>query len=310
MKWAIGANGWRRRNPSGSRERESAGAHRGSAMALTMDFTGKSILVCGVHKGGIGGATCRQLARAGGTIIALDKDQVSVDEIAGEVRQLGGTIHTLVADLMDIAQCQRVLPTVLEKFGAIDAIANIAGGTRAEEWVPLDETPGDGFWKTLQLNFGYVFYLCRDAAREWIATGRTGAIVNVGSVSAKDSAPWHGPYGAAKSATIALTRTMAYEWHEFGIRANSVSPGAVMSEHVLEKAAAMSDAAKASRDPSSKVIVSDAAELANAITFLLSDLASGISGQNLTVDRSLSTRFCGGARRSRKEIITALQASK
>jgi NAD(P)-dependent dehydrogenase (short-subunit alcohol dehydrogenase family) len=269
-------------------------------MALAIDLVGKSILVCGVHKGGIGGATCLQIARAGGTIIALDKEQSYVDDIARKVRELGGTIHTLVQDLLDVAQCERVLPTVLDKFGPIDGIANIAGGTRAEEWMPLDETPGDSFWKTLQLNFGYVFYLCRDAGKYWIANGRQGAIVNVGSVSAKDSAPWHGPYGAGKSAIIALTRTMANEWHEFGIRANSVSPGAVMSEHVLEKAAAMSDAAKASRDPTSNVIVSEAVELANAITFLLSDLASGISGQNLTVDRSLSTKFCAGARRSRQ----------
>jgi NAD(P)-dependent dehydrogenase (short-subunit alcohol dehydrogenase family) len=249
----------------------------------------------------MGGATCRQIARAGGTVIALDREQAYVDAIAEDVRSLGGTIHTMVADLTDIAQCEQVIPTVLERFGAIDGIANIAGGTRGEEWMPLDHTPGDSFWQTLQLNFAYVFYLSRDAAAEWIRTGRSGAIVSVGSVSAKDAAPWHGPYGAAKSALIALTRTMANEWHEFGIRANTVSPGAVMSERVLAKAEAMSDATKLGRDPSVKVIMSEPIELANAITFLLSDLASGISGQNLTVDRSLSTRFCGGGRLSRKE---------
>jgi NAD(P)-dependent dehydrogenase (short-subunit alcohol dehydrogenase family) len=274
-------------------------------MALTIDFTGKTILVCGVHKGGMGGATCRQIAKAGGVVIALDKEQAYVDAIAEEVRALNGTIHTMTADLMDVAQCERVIPGVLEKFGPIDGLANIAGGTRADEWVPLDETPGESFWKTIQLNFAYVFYLCRDAAKEWIRTGRPGAIVNVGSVSAKDAAPWHGPYGAGKSAIIALTRTMANEWHEFGIRANSVSPGAVMSERVIEKAAAMSDAAKASRDPRSKVIMSEPIKLANAITYLLSDLASGISGQNLTVDRSLSTKFCGGDRLSRREMQEA-----
>jgi NAD(P)-dependent dehydrogenase (short-subunit alcohol dehydrogenase family) len=271
-------------------------------MALPIDLTGRTILVCGVHKGGIGGATCRQIAKAGGTVIALDKDQSYVDDIAAQLQALGTASHTVVADLLDVAQCERVVPSIIERFGPIDGLANIAGGTRPEEWTPLDQTPGDGFWKTLQLNLGYVFYVCRDAARYWIANERRGAIVNVGSVSAKDSAPWHGPYGAGKSATIALTRTMANEWHEFGIRANSVSPGAVMSEHVLEKAAAMSDAAKASRDPASRVIISEAVEIASAITFLLCDLASGISGQNLTVDRSLSSKFCGAARRSRAEL--------
>jgi len=270
-------------------------------MTLAIDFTGKTILVCGIHKGGMGGATCRQIAKAGGTVIALDNNQAYVDEIAEEVRTLGGVCHTMTADLMNRAECETVLPTVLKKFGPIDGLANIAGGTRAEEWVPLDETPVDSFWMTIQLNLAYVFCLCRDAAKQWIDTGRPGAIVNIGSVSAKDSAPWHGPYGAAKSGVIALTRTMANEWHEFGIRANSVSPGAVNSERLAEKAAAMSDAAKASRDPTQKVIVTKPVELANVITFLLSDFASGISGQNLTVDRSLSTKFCAGARRSRKE---------
>lgn len=271
-------------------------------MTSTVDFTGKTVLVCGVHKGGMGGATCRNIARGGGTVIALDNQEIYVDEILAEVRDAGGTIHGLTADLMDIEQCEKVIPTALERFGPIDGIANIAGGTRAEEWMPLDETSGESFWKTLQLNFAYVFYLCRDAAAEWIRTERPGAIVNVGSVSARDSAPWHGPYGAAKSGIIALTRTMANEWHEFGIRANSVSPGAVMSERVLEKARNMSAAAKASRDPSHQVIMTEPLELANAITFLLSDLASGISGQNVTVDRSLSTRFCGGSRLSRNEL--------
>lgn len=271
-------------------------------MALSLDFTGRTIVVCGIHKGGMGGATCRQIARAGGAIVAVDFDQFYLDDIAAEVRELGGTIHTLKADLTDVAQCESLVGKILSEFGPFDGLANIAGGTRADEWMPLDETPGESFWKTLQLNFAYVFYLCRDAAAEWIRTGRPGAIVNIGSVSAKDAAPWHGPYGAAKSGIIALTRTMAGEWHEFGIRANSVSPGAVASERVFAKAMAMSDRVKASRMPDASLIMTEPLEMANAITFLLSDLASGISGQNLTVDRSLSTKFCGGARRSRKEM--------
>ena len=271
-------------------------------MALPLDFTGKTILVCGVHKGGMGGATCRQIAKGGGTVIALDNQQAYVDEIAAEVRAAGGTCHTMTADLMDIAQCEAVIPRVLKDFGPIDGIACIAGGTRAEEWMPLEETPGESLWKTLQLNFAYVFYLCRDAAKFWIDNERPGAIVNVGSVSAKAAAPWHGPYGAGKSGIIALTRTMANEWHEFGIRANSVSPGAVISERVIEKGGRMSDRVKNSRDPNDTVIFTEPLELANGIVFLLSDLASGISGQNLTVDRTLSTKFAGSPRRSRKEM--------
>jgi NAD(P)-dependent dehydrogenase (short-subunit alcohol dehydrogenase family) len=275
---------------------------------LAIDLAGRTILVCGCHQGGIGGATARAVARAGGNLVLLDKDEETVAATAAQVRALGATAHTLVADLYSVEACEQVIPRVLALVGAIDGIANVVGGTTAQEWVPLEATPTDVFWKSMQLNFAYTFFLCRDLARHWIETGRKGAIVNIGSISAKDAAPWHGPYGAAKSGVIALTRTMANEWQECGIRANSVSPGAVMSQRVIEKSAAMSDAAKASRAPGDSVIFSEPDELAHAIVFLLSDLASGISGQNLTVDRSLSTRFSGGARRSRKEMQELQQA--
>jgi NAD(P)-dependent dehydrogenase (short-subunit alcohol dehydrogenase family) len=268
-------------------------------MTLPVDLTGKTILVCGVHRGGIGGATARQVTKAGGTVIGLDKEQANIDPTIAEVEALGGKMQSVVFDLLDRAQCERVIPTVLDKFGPIDGIANVAGGTRGPEWMPLDLTPADSFWMTMQLNFAYVFYLCRDVAHAWIESGRQGAIVNVGSVSALAAAPWHGPYGAAKSGISALTRTMANEWHEFGIRANTVCPGAVMSERVIEKAKSMPVSARATSNE--EIIVAEPVHLANAITFLLSDLASGISGQTLFVDRSLSTKFCAGARKSRKD---------
>ncbi len=271
-------------------------------MALPLDFTGKTIVVVGCHKGGMGGATARQLAHGGATIVAVDNRQDYLDEIAAEVRELDATCHTLTCDLMDIAECEKLIPRILEQVGPIDGLVNVAGGTRGEEWMPLDETPGESFWKTIQLNFAYVFYLCRDAAKFWIDNDRKGAIVNIGSISAKDGAPWHGPYGAGKSGIIALTRTMANEWHEFGIRANSVSPGAVASERVAEKATRMSKATIEGRDTSEEVIFCQPIDLANGIVFLLSDLASGISGQNLTVDRSLSTKFCASPRKSRAQM--------
>ena len=267
-------------------------------MSLEIDLSGKTVLVCGVARGGIGGATVRQLAKAGATIVALDKEQSLIEPTIEDVHAIGGTIHPLVMDLLDRAECERVIPTVIERFGRIDGLANVAGGTREDEWMPLDETPSDGFWQTVQLNFGYVFYLCRDAAKHWIDNGRTGAIVNVSSVSSLTSAPWHGPYGASKSAMTALTRTMANEWHEFGIRANSVLPGAVGSERVLAKV-------RAANVLGGETNFTETDELANAIAFLLSDLASGVSGQSISVDRSLSTKFCGGQRASRKSLQAA-----
>ena len=265
-------------------------------MALTIDLTGKTILVCGAGPGGIAMATVTQLVLAGARIVALDREATLMERTVAEARALGGTIDTIVCDLADPAQVERVIPQVWERFGALDGVANIAGGTRAEEWMPLDHTPLDSFRQTMATNFDYIFMICRDAAREWIARDQRGALVNVSSVSSLTSAPWHGPYGAAKSAIRALTQTMANEWHEFGIRANSVLPGAVATERVMARVI------PANVVPGTEQNFTEPVELANAIVFLLSDLANGISGQSLTVDRSLSTKFCSGAGKSRKQL--------
>ncbi|MBW8783275.1 MAG: SDR family oxidoreductase [Novosphingobium sp.] len=268
-------------------------------MALEMDLGGKVILICGTARGGIGGATARQAAKAGATIVAVDKDQALLDPTLEDVMALGAAVHGIVANVADPRECASIVPQVLARFGRIDGVANVAGGTAEGEWMPLDETPDESFRNSLALNFEYVFRICRDAAREMIRQEAPGSLVNVSSVSSLTSAPWHGPYGAAKSAINALTRTMANEWHEFGIRANAVLPGAVATERVLTRVNS------ANVVPGSETNFTQPVELANAIVFLLSDLASGISGQSLTVDRSLSTKFCGGARVSRRQMAEA-----
>lgn len=262
---------------------------------IAIDLTGKVILICGAGRGGISGATARAAAKAGATIVALDREQGLLDEVREDVEALGGKITTLLVDLSDEAQTEAVVAQVVAAYGRIDGVANVAGGTREEEWIPLDETPTASFRQTLAINLDYVFMICRDAARAMIGAGTGGSLVNVGSISAIAAAPWHGPYGAGKSAIAALTRTMANEWHEFGIRANTVAPGAVATSRIVERR-------RAANVIGGEPNFTQPDELANMIVFLLSDLAAGVSGQTITVDRSLSTKFCAGARKSRKEV--------
>lgn len=265
-------------------------------MTLPIDLTGKVILICGAGRGGISGATARAATRAGATVVALDREQALLDEVREDVEALGGKVSTMLVDLTDEAQVEQVVPRVIAEHGRLDGVANVAGGTREEEWMPLDETPTASFRQTLAINLDYIFMICRDAAKYMIAAGTPGSLVNVGSVSAIAAAPWHGPYGAGKSAISALTRTMANEWHEFGIRANTVSPGGVMTTRVANRR----KAANVVDDGS--VIFTLPEELANVIVFLLSDLANGVSGQTIVVDRSLSTKFCAGTRKTRKQV--------
>jgi NAD(P)-dependent dehydrogenase (short-subunit alcohol dehydrogenase family) len=261
-------------------------------MALSIDLAGRVFLVCGVARGGIGGATARQIAAAGGTVVGVDQAQEILDATIADIERASGTCHGMVADVTDPAQTDALIANIIRRHGRLDGVANVAGGTKEHEWMPLERTPTNQFRETLNLNLEYVFRICRDAAASMIERKVPGSLVNVGSVSALTSAPWHGPYGAAKSGISALTRTMAFEWKPYGIRANTVSPGAVMTERVKARKRV------ANVQDGNDVDFTSVDQLANAIVFLLSDLASGISGQTLVVDSALSTKFCGGARRA------------
>jgi NAD(P)-dependent dehydrogenase (short-subunit alcohol dehydrogenase family) len=263
-------------------------------MAIAIDLEGWVILVCGAAPGGISGATVLQAAAAGATVVAVDNTQAFIDRTVAAVESAGGRCHGVVADLTNPAETDPIIETIVGQFGRLDGVVNVAGGTTAEEWMPLEQTPTEMFRRTLNLNLEYVFRICRDAAAAMIKRDAPGSLVNVGSVSALTSAPFHGPYGAAKAGIAALTRTMAFEWGKYGIRANTVQPGAVMSQRLLSRIDTTAAGGRAGG--TSDIVVTSIDELANTIVFLLSDLASGVSGQTISVDSGLSTKFCGGAR--------------
>jgi NAD(P)-dependent dehydrogenase (short-subunit alcohol dehydrogenase family) len=250
-----------------------------------MRFDGRVILVCGSARGGIGGATVRQLASLGARVVCVDRTQEAIDGILAQIGEAG---HGIVADLTDPAQADPIVDQVIEQFGRLDGVANVAGGSRPGDWRPLEDVSTDRFREIVNLNLEYSFRICRDAARSMIARAAPAPIVNVSSVSALNSAPMHGVYGAAKAGLIALTRTMAFEWAKHGIRVNCVSPGFVPSERVT--LTGLTPDSQSNSDQPSDVVVTTADELANAIVYLLSDLASGISGHNLVVDSGITTR--------------------
>lgn len=256
-------------------------------MAVSINLAGRIILVCGVLRTAIGGATARRIAAAGAQVVVVDYLQDVIDGTVADIERAGGACHGILADLREPDQCAQLVKTVIERFGRIDGVANVTGGD-CDHWLPLEETPNSAWSEVLNLNLEYVFRLCRDIAVSMIERGIPGSIVNIGSVSALTSAPHHGPYGAAKAGVIALTKTMAFEWGRHGIRANTVSPGAVLTGKNGD-----SLASRGVTPTSNELIVwTSTDELANGVLFLLSDLASGISGQNLVIDSALSTRYC------------------
>ncbi len=250
---------------------------------INIDLSGKVALICGAGAGGIGSTVTRAFAEAGATIAALDHSEELNAATREDLASAGLSCESFLADLMDAEQAARVVETVLARMGRIDIIVNVAGGTKHHQWGPLEESSDSVFRDVFALNLIYVMRVCADAARHMIARGGGGAIVNFASVSALRSAPYHGPYGAAKAGISAITETMAVEWARHGIRVNAIGPGSVRTPRVMQFTAGEDPQAH----PDGRRSVSTR-EIANGVLFLASDLASGITGQTLMIDYGLA----------------------
>jgi 3-oxoacyl-[acyl-carrier protein] reductase len=122
-----------------------------------------------------------------------------------------------------------------------------------------------------------------------MAAGGPGSIVAIASVSGLRSAPQHGPYGAAKAGLMALVRTLAMELGGNGVRVNAVAPGAVLTPRVAEIMDEARRAESAASIPLGRMATPD--DIARAVVFLASDLASYITGQTLVVDGGATAQF-------------------
>lgn len=258
-----------------------------------LSLNGRTAIVAGGGGGGIGTATCLALAAAGAKVIAVDILEERVKDTEDRIAEMGGTCHGIVADLREKEQVDRVIAEAVKTFGAVHHLANVAGGTQPHHWSGMLTQSEQAFDEAINMNLRYVFLICQAAANQMVKQGTGGSIVSVASVSGINSAPMHGPYGAAKAGLMAMTKTMAVEWGGLGIRVNALAPGAVKTPRVMAGGADMDLRAK------ENIPIQRACEpedIANGLLFLLSDLADAITGHTLVVDGGAQAKFSLGGR--------------
>jgi NAD(P)-dependent dehydrogenase (short-subunit alcohol dehydrogenase family) len=249
---------------------------------------GRTALVIGAGRGGMGTYTSLVLAEAGATIVAVDLTDELVTETREQVEALGAQSYGVTADVRDMAQVEEAVASAIRQAGRIDCLANVAGGMQVGQWQPVVDTPDDVYEAVMNLNFRYVFVACRAVGRHMIEERIDGRIVSYSSVSALASAPYHAVYGAAKAAVISLTHTMALEWGKHGIRVNAVAPGGVNTPR--PRSGDRGDPEEFARgwNPLGRRIPPD--EVPAAVLFLLSDLSGMITGQTIVVDAGVTAR--------------------
>ena len=245
------------------------------ATSELLDLSGETVLVTGAS-GNIGAAIATRLAEAGASIIAHYN---SNERAARELIERLGQGETVPADLTDEAAVDAMFssnqPTLLVHNAAVQPVAAL-GDMSLADWRDM-----------MAANLDSAFLLTQRAAKAWIAAGRAGAIVNIGSIDGMDPAAGRGHYATSKAALLMLTRAAALEFGSSNIRVNCVAPGLVDREGLARD---WPDGVGRWHDRVPLGRIGSPIDVADAVLFLLSPAARWISGANLVVDGGMSAQ--------------------
>ena len=252
-------------------------------------FDGRTAMVSGAGGGGIGTATSLALAEAGANVVAVDIDAERAKETRDQVVNAGGKAVAVVADLRRKADAQRAVAEAVREFGGVHHVANVAGGMTPDQWDGMLTYGEEQFDAVIHMNLRYVYLINQAVANQIVKQGGGGSMASVASVSGLNGAPQHGAYGAAKAGLMSLTRTMAVERGQYGIRVNALAPGSVKTPRATQGGTIDADARAKDSIPIQRAC--EPYEIASGLLFLLSDLASAVSGHTLVVDGGAMAQF-------------------
>jgi NAD(P)-dependent dehydrogenase (short-subunit alcohol dehydrogenase family) len=244
------------------------------ASAFSLD--GKAAVVTGAS-GGLGRWFAAGMGAAGAAVLATDIDAVGLDEIVGALRDAGITAEAEVVDLREDDAPDRIVSACVERLGRLDVLVNNAAVNRR---MPIHEMNRETYDFIMDVNLRQPYFLCQAAAR---AMTEGGAIVNVSSINFGYGLEHISVYGPAKAGLSQLTRVMALEWADDGIRANAIAPG-YMDTPLAAPLWADPDTSRwiMNRVPMKRP--GRPAELVGLCQLLVSDAGSFITGQTFIVD--------------------------
>ncbi|MGE3618890.1 MAG: SDR family NAD(P)-dependent oxidoreductase [Acidimicrobiia bacterium] len=249
---------------------------------------GKRAMVVGGGGIGNGGGVSRALAGAGAAVAVVDLNPDKAAGVAEEINASGGRAVGLSADVTSAEDVERVTGEAVDRLGGLDVLATIVGGfTLFSRWQRLDETSDEEWEHIADLNGRYVYRFARAAIRQFLAQGTGGSIVSIGSISGIVSSPLAAAYGVAKAGLGNLARSVGVEYARDDIRMNIVACGAIQTETTGVVGA--HDLGFLDSIPMGRLGTPE--EVGDTVTFLASPLAAYITGQTLTIDGGITSRF-------------------
>ena len=242
---------------------------------------GKASVITGAAAG-IGRATAELFAREGARLVATDIDEAGLSRLRDDLASHATDLDIVVGDVSVDADAKRMVRTAVERFGRLDVLVANAG------IIPLNdvlEATAEDWDRVMAVDGRGMFLTCKYAIEAMLGTGG-GSIVCLSSISGMAGQKRQSTYGPAKFVASGITKHLAIEWADRGIRVNAVAPGTIRTERVRqlpeEPGGPEYLAAIEKMHPMGRI--GEPAEVASAILFLASDDASFITGAVLPVD--------------------------
>lgn len=256
-----------------------------------MRLKDKTAIVTGAASG-IGLATALKFASEGAAVMCADLNGDGAEQAAAKITDLGGKAVAFTVDVTKEAEVQALVAETVKQWNRVDIMFNNAG---IEFGIPVTQV-SEMQWDTLiDINLKGVFLGCKHVLPQ-MAQQKSGAIVNTASVAGLRGVAFLSTYCASKGGVVLLTRSLAVEWAQFGVRVNAVCPGVIrtpMADRAIQAGGGLGGGTPeeswkqlAAAHPLGRV--GEADEVADAVTFLASDQASFITGVALSVDGGMA----------------------
>jgi NAD(P)-dependent dehydrogenase (short-subunit alcohol dehydrogenase family) len=243
-------------------------------------LTGKTALVTGAGQG-IGEALAHALAQAGARVAVVDVNGVSADKVAEAIRSYNQEVVAIACDIRSPDEVANMVQEVTHRFGGLHIAFNNAGINRNSA---AEETPLAEWDDTFAVNLRGVFLCCQEEGKVMLKAGY-GKIINTASMSSiivphpqKQAA-----YNTSKAGVVNLTRSLAAEWADRGVRVNCISPGILRTPLIMESPALAPLVEGWIRDiPMGRLCELD--DLTGAAVYLASEVSDYMTGHNLVIE--------------------------
>jgi len=248
------------------------------------NLTGRKALVTGAGRG-IGRVVALTLAEAGCEVCLLGPTMANIEAVTDEIRQLGHKGIAIQADVTRKEQVDKAFSQTAEQLGRLDICVNNAGiGIQK----PAEEMREEDWDKIIDTNLKGVF-LCAQAAAQIMIPQKQGSIINIASMSAfaVNVPQKQAAYNTSKAGVTMLTKSLAVEWAQYGIRVNSICPGYIKTDMILSTMTHLFPIWE-SLTPLGRL--GNPEELSGAVIYLASEASSYMTGHNLVVDGGYTAR--------------------